>query len=60
MLNVKLSEKGYIETNELQQTNIEGVYACGDVCGKGWAQAINASAQGMTAGLESSKFVTKQ
>lgn len=57
-LNLKLSERGYIETNNLQETNVEGVYACGDVCGKGWAQAINASSQGMTAGLESSSYVT--
>ncbi len=60
ILNLNLNEKGYIKTNDLQETNLEGVYACGDVCGKGWAQAINASAQGMTAGLECSEYVRKQ
>jgi thioredoxin reductase (NADPH) len=59
-LKLNLSEKGYIETNELQETNVKGVYACGDVCGKGWAQALNASAQGMAAGLECSNYVRKQ
>lgn len=57
---VELNEKGYIKTNEKQETNIKGIYACGDVCGKGWAQAINASAQGMTAALECSSLIRKQ
>lgn len=59
-LNLKLNDKGYIETNDLQETNVKGVYACGDVCGKGWAQALNASTQGMNAALASSDYVRKQ
>ena len=59
-LNLKLNEKGYIETNDLQETNVEGVYACGDVSGKGWAQALNASTQGMNAALACSDFIRKQ
>jgi thioredoxin reductase (NADPH) len=59
-LSIELNEKGYIKTNEKQETNIKGIYACGDVCGKGWAQAINASAQGMTAALECSSLIRKQ
>ena len=59
-LSIELDEKGYIKTNEKQETNIKGIYACGDVCGKGWAQAINASAQGMTAALECSSLIRKQ
>jgi thioredoxin reductase (NADPH) len=58
-LDLELDEKGYIKTNEKQETQVKGIYACGDVCGKGWAQAINASAQGMVAGLESSSYVRK-
>lgn len=58
-LNVELDEKGYIKTNEKQETNVKGIYACGDICGKGWAQALNASAQGMVAGLESSSYIRK-
>jgi thioredoxin reductase (NADPH) len=59
-LDLNLDEKGYVETNNLQETNIKGVYACGDVSGKGWAQALNASAQGMDAALACSDYVRKQ
>lgn len=52
-----LSEKGHIETDDKQATSIPGLYAAGDVTGKGWAQAINAAAQGMTAGIECSIYV---
>jgi len=31
---VKLTEKGYIAVDDFQNTNIGGVYALGDVCGK--------------------------
>jgi len=59
-LKVELDNKGYIKTNDKQETNVKGVYACGDVCGKGWAQALNASSQGMTAALECSSSIRKQ
>jgi thioredoxin reductase (NADPH) len=59
-LNLNIDEKGYIKTNDVQATNVKGIYACGDVCGKGWAQALNASAQGMVAGLDCSDYVRKQ
>ncbi|MEM0438264.1 MAG: FAD-dependent oxidoreductase, partial [Candidatus Micrarchaeia archaeon] len=56
-LGIALDERGYIKTNERQETSLPGVYAAGDVCGKGWPQAINAAAQGMTAGIECSRYV---
>lgn len=31
---VKQNEQGYIVTNEYSETNVEGIYALGDVCGK--------------------------
>lgn len=56
-LGIAVDEKGYVKTNERQETSMPGVYAAGDVCGKGWPQAINAAAQGMAAGIECSRYV---
>jgi dihydrolipoamide dehydrogenase len=33
-IGIKVSKKGFIETNEFCQTNIEGIYAVGDIAGK--------------------------
>lgn len=30
---VQLKESGFIQTDEYQNTNVEGIYALGDVCG---------------------------
>ena len=53
---IELSEKGCILTNAKQETNIEGVYAAGDVtCGE--QQVAVAVGQGAIAGIEASKHV---
>lgn len=41
-------EKGFIKVNEYMQTNVEGVYAIGDVAGPPWL-AHKASAEGIVA-----------
>ncbi|MCX8200227.1 MAG: FAD-dependent oxidoreductase [Candidatus Micrarchaeota archaeon] len=56
-LGIPVSEKGFIQVDDRQATPAQGVYAAGDVTGRGWAQAINAAAQGMTAGIECSIYV---
>ncbi len=56
-LGIPLSEKGFVQTDEKQATSIPGFYAAGDLTGKGWAQAINAAAQGMAAGIECSIYI---
>ncbi len=45
---VKLSERGYIEVDDMLRTNVSGVYAIGDITGK-LALAHAASAQGVVA-----------
>ncbi|KAF2740672.1 glutathione reductase-like protein [Polyplosphaeria fusca] len=35
-LDIKLNEKGHIVTDEYQNTNLENVYAIGDVCDRGY------------------------
>lgn len=47
-LDLKLSQKGFIETNDKMETSINGVYAIGDVNGK-YPLAHVASAEGLVA-----------
>ncbi len=55
---VELSDKGCILTNAKQETNLEGVYAAGDVtCGE--QQVAVAVGQGAVAGIEASRYVRK-
>ena len=54
---VKLNDKGYIVTDSEQRTNIEGVYAAGDVCIKPLRQVVTATADGALAATELEKYV---
>ena len=47
-LNLKLNSKGFIETNERMETNVNGIYAIGDINGK-YALAHVASSEGVVA-----------
>jgi thioredoxin reductase (NADPH) len=53
---VELDEKGNIKVDELQQTNITGVYAAGDVTG-GLYQVVFATAEGARAGINANKYL---
>lgn len=46
----------YIETDKTQRTNIEGLYAAGDICGPPW-QMAKAVGEGCVAGLSAAKYV---
>ena len=48
----------YIVTDKSQQTNIDGIYAAGDICGPPW-QMAKAVGEGCVAGLAAAKFVKK-
>lgn len=55
---IDCDENGYIKTkNNSTQTNIDGVYACGDVQDSIWRQAITAAATGCMAALEVEKYL---
>lgn len=47
-LNLKLTTKGFVETNDKMETNVDGVYAIGDLNGK-YQLAHVASAEGIVA-----------
>jgi thioredoxin reductase (NADPH) len=53
---IELDEKGNIHVDEEQQTNVEGVYAAGDVTG-GLFQVVFAAAEGAHAGINAARYV---
>ena len=57
---IEQNENGYIKVDSLMQTNIEGVYACGDIVISPIKQVSVAVGQGAIAGNEASKYVLRQ
>ncbi len=55
---VDLNEHGYIITNSEQETNVEGMYAAGDVCIKPLRQVVTATGDGALAATELEKYVS--
>ena len=54
---LKLDESGFILTDEFMKTNLEGIYAIGDVRKTPLRQVITAVSDGAIAGVEASKYV---
>lgn len=52
-----LNEHGYIITDSSQKTNIDGLYAAGDVCIKPLRQVVTATGDGALAATELEKYV---
>lgn len=52
-----LKENDYIIVNQQMETNIEGIFACGDVINKEVYQVSTAVAEGAVAGLQASKYI---
>ncbi|MDE7407628.1 MAG: thioredoxin-disulfide reductase [Muribaculaceae bacterium] len=56
---IDLDANGYIKLyNGTSETNIEGVFAAGDVADPRYRQAINAAAMGCRAALDAERFLT--
>ena len=56
---VELDEAGYVVTNRVQKTNVDGVYAAGDVCIKPLRQVVTAVGDGALAATELEKYAAK-
>ncbi|MPN37193.1 Thioredoxin reductase [bioreactor metagenome] len=50
-------DKGYIVTDENMKTNIEGVYAAGDIRVKSLRQVVTAAADGAIAAVQAEKYI---
>ena len=55
---VETDANGYIKTDGVSsRTNVEGVFAAGDVHGPLYRQAVNAAASGCRAALDAEKYL---
>jgi len=56
---VEVDGGGYIIVDERQRTNIQGVYAAGDITNRPYKQVGTAVAQGITAALEAYGYIRR-
>lgn len=56
---IELDETGYVVTDRVQKTNVDGVYAAGDVCIKPLRQVVTAVGDGALAATELEKYAAK-
>lgn len=55
---VTLDDEGYIKVDCDQRTNVEGIFAAGDICAKSFRQIATAVGEGTTAALAASHYLS--
>lgn len=56
---IETNESGYIKSNELCHTNIEGIFVAGDIREKSLRQLVTATSDGAIAATEAIKYLNK-
>ncbi|MEA1986253.1 MAG: thioredoxin-disulfide reductase [Candidatus Marinimicrobia bacterium] len=57
---IDIDDKGYIKTkNQSTFTNVEGVFACGDVMDNYYQQAVTSAGSGAKAGIDAEKYLSE-
>ena len=56
---IETNESGYIKSNELCHTNIEGIFVAGDIREKTLRQLVTATSDGAIAATEAIKYINK-
>jgi len=54
---IELDEKGYVQTVKYTYTNIEGVFACGDVVDIRYRQAVTAAGTGCASAIDAERWI---
>jgi thioredoxin reductase (NADPH) len=57
---IDLDGKGYVKVHEHTRTNVEGVFACGDVCDPRYRQAVSAAGSGCMAAMDAERYLQEQ
>ncbi|HEY4715579.1 MAG TPA: thioredoxin-disulfide reductase [bacterium] len=57
---IDLDEKGYIAVKNWTRTNIDGVFACGDVVDHRYKQAVTAAGMGCMAAIDIEKYLEEK
>lgn len=56
-LGLKLGDQGYIQTTELMETNVPGIFAAGDIINKKLRQIVTATSEGATAAYSAYQYI---
>ncbi|MBI9031425.1 thioredoxin-disulfide reductase [bacterium] len=57
---VELSPQNYIKVNERMETNVPGIFACGDVTDKFLRQVVTAAGDGAVAAVVAEKYIEEE